>query len=360
MEDNRIQLSVLDIENKYVVDPEETTYGNKSLVTWGLDNQLPVLYHNCYNKSATLKAIIDGTINYILGDDIVLDDSAAYWREKVNRTGLTIRQLISKIAFNLNVYGGFAIQVIYNKLGQVVEQFPLDFGRCRINEDGTKVYYAKKWTKYQTKSQEFDRFDPEHINPENPTQIFYYKNDTANSIYPLPPFAGAIYDVLTEIECAKYSLNTVARGFSPKYLLNFPENNNLTDEQKEGIEQAIKTKFCGSENETNFMLYWKNDDGNGVEVSKIESDETPERYIAIKDNARTNIFVSMRCTPLLMGLTTGISTGFATQEFADSFKLFQKTVIEPQQDVIIESLEKITGAKNGIHIMPFAINFNEE
>ena len=66
MEDNRIQLSVLDIENKYVVDPEETTYGNKSLVTWGLDNQLPVLYHNCYNKSATLKAIIDGTINYVL------------------------------------------------------------------------------------------------------------------------------------------------------------------------------------------------------------------------------------------------------------------------------------------------------
>lgn len=360
MEENRIQLSVLNIENKYVVDPEEAIYGNKSLVTWGLDNQLPVLYHNCYSKSATLKAIIDGTINYVLGDDIVLDDSAAYWREKANRTGMTMRQLISKLDFNLNVYGGFAIQVIYNKLGQVVELFPLDFGRCRVNEDGTKVYYAKKWTKYQTKSQEFDRFDPEHINKDNPTQIFYYKNDTTNSIYPLPPFAGAIYDVLTEIECAKYSLNTVARGFSAKYVFNFPENNNLTDEQKEGIEKAIKSKFCGSENEANFMLYWKNEDGSGIEVTKIESDETPERYIAIKDNARTNIFVSMRCTPLLMGLVNGISTGFATNEYRDSYKLFQKSVIEPQQDVIIESLEKITGAKGGIHIAPFVIDFGTE
>lgn len=360
MEENRIQLSVLDIENKYVVDPEESTYGNKSLVTWGLDNQLPVLYHNCYNKSATLKAIIDGTINYVLGDDIVIDDNAAYWREKVNRTGLTMRQLISKLDFNLNVYGGFAIQVIYNKLGQVVEMYPLDFGRCRTNEDGTKVYYAKKWTKYQTKSQEFDRFDPEHINMSSPTQIFYYKNDTTNSIYPLPPFAGAIYDVLTEIECAKYSLNTVARGFSAKYVFNFPEANNLTDEQKKGVEQAIKTKFCGSENEANFMLYWKNADGSGIEVTKIESDETPERYIAIKDNARTNIFVSMRCTPLLMGLVNGISTGFATNEYRDSYKLFQKSVIEPQQDVIIEALEKITGAKDGIHIAPFVIDFGTE
>ena len=360
MEENRIQLSVLDIESKYVVSPDETTYGNKNLVTWGTDNQLPVLYHNCYNKSATLKAIIDGTINYVLGDDIVLDDSAAYWRERVNRTGLTMRQLVSRIAFNLNVYGGIAIQVIFNKLGQVVELFPLDFGRCRTNEDGTKIYYAKKWTKYQTKSQEFDRFDPKNINKDNPTQIFYFKNDTTNSVYPLPPFAGALYDVLTEIECAKYSLNTVARGFSAKYLFNFPEANNLTDEQKSGIEAAIKNKFCGSENETNFMLYWKNEDGSGIEVTKIESDETPERYIAIKDNARTNIFVAMRTTPLLMGLVNGISTGWATQEFSDSFKLFQKTVIKPQQDIIVEALEKITGAKNGIHILPFKIDFSVE
>ena len=360
MEENRIQLSVLDIESKYVVSPDETTYGNKNLVTWGMDNQLPVLYHNCYNKSATLKAIIDGTINYVLGDDIVLDDTAAYWREKVNRTGLTMRQLISRIAFSLNVYGGISIQVIFNKLGQVVELFPLDFGRCRTNEDGTKIYYAKKWTKYQTKSQEFDRFDPKNINKDNPTQIFYYKNDTTNSVYPLPPFAGALYDVLTEIECAKYSLNTVARGFSAKYVFNFPEANNLTDEQKDGIEEAIKNKFCGSENETNFMLYWKNEDGSGIEVTKIESDETPERYIAIKDNARTNIFVAMRTTPLLMGLVNGISTGWATQEFSDSFKLFQKTVIKPQQDIIVEALEKITGAKNGIHIVPFEIDFGTQ
>lgn len=361
MEDNnRIQLSVLDIENKYVVDPEETTYGNKSLVTWGLDNQLPVLYRNCYQKSATLKAIIDGTINYVLGDDIVIDDNAAYWREKVNRSGLTMRQLISKLDFNLNVYGGFAIQVIYNKLGQVVELYPLEFGRCRTNEDGTKIYYAKKWTKYQSKSEEFDRFDPEHINKGNPTQIFYYKGDFTSSVYPLPPFAGAVFDVLTEIECAKYSLNTVARGFSAKYVFNFPENDNLTDEQKEGIQNAIKNKFCGSENETNFMLYWKKGDGQGIEVSKIESDETPERYIAIKDNARTNIFVSMRCTPLLMGLVNGINTGFATQEYSDSYKLFQKSVIEPQQDIIIEALEKITGCDNGIHIVPFVINFDTQ
>lgn len=358
-EKNRIQLSVLDIEKKYVVDPEETTYGNKSLVTWGIDNQLPTLYRNCYQKSATLKAIIDGIINYTLGDEIVVKDEAAYWSEKVNRNGLTVRQLFSKLDFSLNVYGGFAIQVIYNKLGQVVEMFPLEYGRVRTNEDGTKVYYAKKWTKYQTKSQEFDAFDPQHIDKDNPTQIFIYKNDTTSSVYPLPPYAGAIYDILTEIECSKYSLNTVARGFSAKHIINFPEANNLTDEQKEGIQEAIKTKFCGSENDVNFMLYWKNDETDkGIEVIKIESDETPERYIAIKDNARTNIFVSMKATPVLFGLPNA-SNGFSTNEYRDSYKLFQKSVIAPQQDILLEAFSKITGIKGGIEIVPFSITFEE-
>ena len=359
-EKNRIQLSVLDIEKKYIVDPEETTYGNKSLVTWGIDNQLPVLYKNCYDKSASLKSIIDGTINYVLGDDIVIDDQAAYWREKVNRNGMTMRQLIAKLDYNYNVYGGFAIQTVFNRLGQVVELFPLDFGKCRTNEDGSKVYYAKKWTKYQTKSQEFDAFNPKRIDKNNPTQIFYFKGDFTSSVYPLPPYAGAIYDVLTEVECAKYSLNTVAKGFSAKYILNMPEAaNSMTDEQKRGMEEAIKTKFCGSENEANFLLYFRNGDSDAdkMEIAKIEDDQTPERYIAIKDNARTNIFVSMRCTPLLMGLVAGTSTGFATQEFSDSFKLFQKTVIEPQQDVILEAIEKITGTKDSIHIAPFNIDF---
>jgi len=358
-EPTKIQLSVLDIEKKYIIDPEEYVYGGSKMVTWGADNQLPVLYRNCYNGSATLKSIIDGTINYILGDEVIVNDSAAYWREKVNRSGMTMRQFIAKLGFNLLVYGGFAVQVIYNKLGQVVELFPLEFGRCRTNETGDKVWYSKKWTKYQAKAEEFDVFDPNHVDMEHPTQIFYYKGDVTSSVYPLPPYAGAIYDVLTEIECAKYSLNTVAKGFSAKYLFNFPNPGNLTDEQKQGVETAIKNKFCGSENEVNFMLYWMEDDKQPIEVSKIESDETPERYIAIKDNARQNIFISLRCTPVLFGLPNA-ANGFSTNEYRDSYKLFLKSVVAPMQDIIIESFSKITGTEDGVTIVPFEIQFDEQ
>ena len=359
MENNeKIQLSVLDIEKKYIVTPDEYTYGGEKMVAWGVDNNLPVLYRNCYQQSATLKSVIDGTINYVLGDDVIVNDSAAYWAKEVNRRGLTMRGLISKLAYNYLVYGGFAIQVIYNGLGLPVELFPLDFGRCRTNENGTKVWYAKKWSKYQTKGEEFDIYDPDKLDKDKLTQIYYYKGDTTSSIYPLPPYQGAIYDILTEIECAKYSLNTVARGFSAKYLIQFPETANLTDEQKQGIEESIKNKFCGSESDSNFMLYW-NTAAEGIEINKIESDETPERYIAIKDNARANIFISLRCTPLLFGLPNA-ANGFSTQEYSDSYKLFVKSVVAPIQDMILGAIEKITGAEDAVTITPFNIEFETQ
>ena len=94
------------------------------------------------------------------------------------------------------------------------------------------------------------------------------------------------------------------------------------------------------------------------EIQKIETDDTPERFIAVKDNARENIFISLRATPNLFGLMT-TTTGFNEQEFSSAFKLFQKTVIQPIQDIIEESISKIFAVDKSIKITPFNINFNE-
>ena len=362
-ENTEIKLSVLDVQKKYKVDYTEYTYNGQNgdkPVAWGEDNNLPMLYMNCYAKSSTLKAAIMSQVNYVLGDEITVSEDGAKWAEEVNRNGMSMRELIAKVSFNYAVYGGFAIQVIYNKLGNPVEFFPLDFGRCRTNENQTKVFYANKWSKYQAKYDEYDVFDPKHINMENPTQIYYFKGDLTPSIYPLPQYNGALMDILTEIEASTYSLNTISNGFSAKYLIQFPENNNLTDEQKKGIEDAIKNKFCGADNEYSFMLYWRDGDGDAekIEVSKLESDDSAEKYLAIKDTARQNIFIAMRTSPLLCGLP--VATAFSTSEFKDAYQLYNKTVIEPIQDIIKEALDKITGIDGLVHIKKFDIDFSRE
>ena len=354
---NNIKLSVLDVERKYQYEYEEQTYGQDQIVAYGKDNNAPILFRNCYRNSATLKSIIDGNVNYILGDSIVVNDCAANFKEKVNRNGMTMRQFVANLGLSYEMYGGFAFQIIYSKLHIPVEFFPLDFSRCRTNEGGTKVFYSKKnWSKYSTKSEMFDAFG-QPINNEKLTQIFYYKGDFTSNVYPLPPFFGAIKDILTEIECANYSLNSVTNGFSARYIMNIPEVNNLTDQQKKDIEDAIKSKFCGSEADANFMLYWS-DGEQTMTINKIEADDEPEKFIAIKDNARTNIFTSMRATPNLFGLPTA-TTGFNSQEYSAALKLYEKSVIDPIRDIIKEAIDKALGIKGCITIAPFSIKFED-
>lgn len=357
MKDIKIELSVLDTEGRFNYEYDESTYGADNIVSYGKDNDAPKQFKYCYMNSATLKSVVDGSVNYILGEEVMVNDEGATFRDKVNRNGMTMKDIVAKAALSYQMYGGFAIQVIYNKLGVPVELFPLDFGRCRLNERGDKVFYSKKnWTKYGTKADVYDIFNLKKINIEKPTQILYVKGDFTNNVYPLPEWFGAMRDVLTEIEASKYALNSISNGFSARYLINLPDGAGMDDTQKKAIEEAIKSKFCGTDTDANFMIYYA-DGADRAEISKIESDDANERFISIKDNARSNIYTAMRCTPNLMGLPTA-TTGFNSQEYSSAFKLYQKSVIQPIQDKIVKAINGVIG-DNAISIVPFQIIFDE-
>ena len=67
----------------------------------------------------------------------------------------------------------------------------------------------------------------------------------------------------------------------------------------------------------------------------------------------------MKATPLLFGLPNA-ANGFSTQEYNDSYKLYQKSVVEPVQDIIYESIDKMTGIDNAVEITPFSIAFDPQ
>lgn len=50
--------------------------------------------------------------------------------------------------------------------------------------------------------------------------------------------------------------------------------------------------------------------------------------------------------------------GFNTQEFSESFDIFNVTVIRPMQRQIIESLDHLFDINNSVTIEPFKINLN--
>lgn len=354
-----ISLSVVDVERKYAVDPSEIVSNGEGMVSWGKENDLPKIYSTCFDKSATLAAAINQSVNYVCGDEVIVREEAAFWNEKVNGRGMTMEALVNHLAYDYYIYGNFAIQVIFNKLGNPVELYPLDVAKCRLNKAMTKVYYNKKgWGKYSAKSEEYDRYGAKPVDMNNPTQIFFFNGNGVRRVYNNAPWAAALDDVLCEVEGSRYSLNSITNGFSARYVLDIPDTANLTDEQKEAIEDGIREKFCGYDAESNFMIYYNNDEGKQISITKIESDDAVEKFQKIREVSKENIFTSLRISPLLCGI--GQQTGFATQEFSDSFRLFDRTCASPVRKIITNSINTIIGVPDGVDILPFTIKFDNE
>jgi hypothetical protein len=59
-------------------------------------------------------------------------------------------------------------------------------------------------------------------------------------------------------------------------------------------------------------------------------------------------------------LTSEANTGFSTEEFEQSFKLYNRTQIQPVQRLICDAYDKIYGQKGVLTIKPFSLDGNTE
>ena len=88
-------------------------------------------------------------------------------------------------------------------------------------------------------------------------------------------------------------------------------------------------------------------------------DDFADRYEALHKRSREQIFTAFRATPNLFGLMTE-TTGFNEQEFAEAFKLYNRTVVKPIQKVIVDAFDKIFGVDGSITITPFNLENDSE
>lgn len=352
MEEKKLKFSVIDSKRVVIPRYEENT-NSTTYVNFGADNNFPAFINMLYEESATIRAIVDGTTNYICGNGIDVPAEGMKWKDTINRRGETLEDLVQQMGTDLLKFNGTAVQIVYDKLGSIAELYGLDFARCRVSADGRKIYYAKKWGQWTGKYKVYDAFDREHIDPENMTQIFYFKSG-ARTAYPMPFWQGAFRDGAAEIEASKYVLNSLSNGLAAKTIITLPNTSGvLTEDEKKAVEDSIRKRFTGPDADSSFFLYWQNETEEALKVDTIQVQDESEKFAKIKASARENIFTAFRATPNLFGLQNE-SKGFSKEEFIECFSLYQKTQVAPLQKKIERILQKITGAE--FTILPFNLD----
>ena len=334
----------------------EPEYGGKDYIYYGEDNSYPNYLFGLYTDVSSLKTVIDGTSEYVAGDDAVCNIEGL--SVEVNRKGLTARELIQLLARDYLLYGGFSLQIIRNKTGKVVELYPLDFRFCRCDKYNESIYYNEDFGKKYARSNKsvvYPKFIRE--NTDIYSSVLYVKN-TNSSTYPTPKYSGALKACEIERHLDEFFLNSLENGFTGSAIINFL-NGVPTDEQKKEIEKNIQNKFAGSKNAGRIILNFANGKENAATIEKIDVEDFGDKYSATAKRSREQIFTAFQASPVLFGLSNE-NTSWNDTDYKEAFKLYNKTIIRGLQRMILGNFDKIFGVQNSFVIKPFTVDFEEE
>ena len=335
---------------------EEGEARGKNYVTWGSDNMYPEFLFGLYQSVTTLRTVIEAISDYTTGNDARC--TVAGFEKVMNRKGDTMNDILKYLAKDYLLYGCAAAQVVRDKAGRVSEIYYVDARFIRTDKKNQIFYYseeyAKKWAR-SSKVLVYPAYVPDAVTI--PTSIIYVKNNVVNA-YGVPVYTPAIKDCMIEQKIEEMHLNSLDNNFMASYIVNFL-NGIPTDEQKAEIERNIQEKFCGSENAGRILLNFANGKDNAALLQKLEITDFADKYNAAATRSREQIYAAFRMIPQVCGIMSE-STGFNEQEFAQSFKLVNRTVVRPVQKKICDMFDKIFQVTGSVAIEPFSIENNTE
>ena len=354
------------VDNKMIL-PVERFVSGKDLVEWGNRNSYPDYLLDLYNNVPTLRSIINGNIDFITGNDVsILPLTDNLTNGQMNNRGDNIREQIKDIAKDYEIYGGFALQIIRNLIGMVAEVYYIDMRYLRTNKEGNVFYYCEDWSKSGKKdvivypaympNLNWDTLDDEQRN-RNASSILYVKN-VHTQVYPAPLYAASIKACEIERLIDDFHINSLQNQFVSSAIINF-NNGDPGDEMKKEIEDAINEKFAGAANGGRIMLSFNKNKESATDIVEFEVKDFGERYKALSEHSRQQIFTAFRANPNLFGIPTE-GNGFANEQYAESFKLYNRTQIQPVQRLIADTYDKIYGTKGVLTIVPFSMDGETE
>jgi capsid portal protein len=328
----------------------------KDYIKFGVDNLFPQQLIELYDSSAMNHTCIDAIQDGIYGEGIV-----EYGGEYINTDGETIDNVFEKIALDYTLFGGYALNLIWNKEGtRIAEIYHLPFANVRSGkpDDEDKIhsyYYSSDWSQIRKyKPVEYKSFDPTDNKKDNASQIYYCKDyNPGQEIYPLPAYIGGVNDIQLDARVSRFHNANISNGLAPSMFVQF-RNGIPNPEERRDIYREIEDTFSGEENAGRFFLAFS-EPGKELQVTPIEN-ANDDYYLTLEQRITSRILTAHRITsPLLLGIKDGAGFSSNADEIVTSYSHFMNTVVRPKQTKILNTygyILKLAGFNVKLEVEP--------
>jgi hypothetical protein len=343
---------------------------SKEWIIYGADkeggyyNNYPGYLLYLFNRSSKHNAFINGKVLYICGAGVGFDSTdlsiqdialANDFINKENTNFDTLKDIVKKCVLDKKLFGGYYLEVIWNKAGNNFEVLHFPYNNLRKAKDADGYWYSKDWSKQKQSPEETDLEYIPLFDPEKPTgrQIFVSKEYRPDlDAYPLPDYVASAVYAEVDVELSNYRLNAIKSGFNAGTILNF-SNGRPTEEEKEEIEARLKEKFTGTDRANSLLITFSGNKDSAPTIEHLTPQNVDSQLTELNDQVIQELIIGHHIpNPMLVGIKTAGELGTKDQ-INDSYELYKNTYIIPNQAEIEKDfnyLLKLKGFSNRIYL----------
>jgi hypothetical protein len=339
MESNFVRINLA--ESKLPIFKENKS---KGIITFGEDNLYPMGLIELFNKSPKHSAIITQKAAYLAGDktEILGQNTEDIAKAQDYLSNINAYEdfdtLKSKIANDLELFDGFALEIIWNKAKtSIAEIYHLPFQNVRVAIDGGYAY-SEDWGNRRADVQYYPQWNP--TTREN-KQVYCFKMYRAGQEeYPLPVYVAALKYVEIDTEIANFHLNSIKSGFSAQTLVQLFKGIPSPEEARKTVKR-FKDNFTGSDNAGSVIIQFNDPNETPSTIDNLAPSDFDKLFMQLNQQVQEEIFSGHRVTsPMLFGIKTEGQLG-GRNEMIEAYESFQVSYVEPRQAQMDRALSSI-------------------
>jgi predicted transcriptional regulator len=309
----------------------------KGFVTFGADNLYPDFLIELFNKSPKHNAIVSAKASYVagIGTEVFGSSTEEIAKAEAKLKNInayeTYEELKAKVAYDAELFNGFAIEVIWNKAKTAPsEYYHIPFKDIRKGLEGDYVYCAD-WT--DTKAEKI------HYQPYNPItreskQLYYCQfYRPGQGEYPLPDYVGALKYIEVDTEISNYYLNSIKNGFTAQTHIQLFKGI-PTPEEARATARRFKENYQGTDNAGGLIIQYNDPTEKESVINNLQPSDFDKQFDLLNKTVQQEIFVAHKVnSPMLFGVRVEGQLG-GRSELIEAYEMFHHAYIEPRQQKI--------------------------
>jgi hypothetical protein len=273
--------------------------------------------------------------------DVKLND----WAKRNN-----LERLMLYLAKDFMIYGGFAVEIIWNREGTSfdLKYLPIHTLRIGLKEDENEkdyYWYSKDWGQYKK-----EEYHPEYIKQFDPKdrtgrQALYYiePNPASTDLYPIPDYSSAINYIDLDYQVGVYHINQVRQGYQPSYILNFSTGIPSIDEQNQFF-RSFQNNFMGAQNSGKIMITYSDGGDQKPEILAVPDNGSDERFIMLQDMVEKQITQAHEMPIALISVVPGsLGSQDERKELMAEFQTYYIAIKQNQMEEAINGILETIG-----------------